>query len=69
VANPPRTTSGVTHAGNPATGVREPTVTAPDAIPRNTCTQRWIRCSARARVGWSSWVEAVMKAAANCPCG
>ena len=34
VANPPRTTSGVTHAGMSSTGVREPIVSRPLAIPR-----------------------------------
>ena len=42
VANPPRSTSGVTHAGMSRTGVREPIRSAPLAIPRSTA----VHCSA-----------------------
>jgi hypothetical protein len=69
VANPPRTTWGVTHAGNPATGVLDPIVSVPSAIPRKTCSQLRHRSSARRLVAASSWLSAVAKAAANCPRG
>ncbi|BCK73783.1 hypothetical protein Srufu_077360 [Streptomyces libani subsp. rufus] len=65
VAKLPRTTSGVTQAGRPATGVREPTVNEPSARPSKTARQRRARSSARWRVSVSSWVSSVTKAFAN----
>lgn len=65
VAKPPRTASGVTQAGSPATGVREPTVSRPAAIPARTARQRCPRTSARRRVSASSRGSAVVKALAG----
>lgn len=62
VAKPPRMTSGVTQAGSPAAGVREPMVRRPSAIP---ACQR----SARRRVSASPWVSDVRGAWASRPCG
>ncbi len=58
---------GVTQAGNPATGVREPIVSRPPLIPARTARQRFTRPSARRRVSASWWVSAVVKALANWP--
>ncbi|MCP9966659.1 hypothetical protein LUX57_17395 [Actinomadura madurae] len=67
VANPPRTTSGVTHAGSPATGVLDPMSSEPSFIPETTRSQRPRRSSARRRVAASSWASAVTSALAICP--
>jgi hypothetical protein len=57
VANPPWATSSVTHAGVPDTGVRDPTLTLPSAIPAMTKRHLTIFVSARATLV-ASWAAA-----------
>ena len=41
VANPPRTTLGVTQVGNPTSGLRLPILKVPSAMPSITCRSWW----------------------------
>ena len=59
VANPPRTTLGVTQAGSPTSGLRLPILKVPSAMPSITCRQRSIRSRAASRTAGSEWSAAV----------